>query len=224
MEDNKWWMIDNLKLAGGTTLSASNTNLDNTTDAAFITAWKSLSAQSTVTSTTAPTWRDATDNINTYTNCQPGVPGVSSDSLTGCGYLYNWFAATAGRGIGSISTGDVAASICPVGWHLPSAGTGGATTTNEFAVLNGAMSGNASPVITNNTTTRPKWKSNGPFQGVYAGYWDGTSRNQGGNGYYWSSSAYSANSARILGFYHNRVNPGSGNYTKWYGLSVRCVL
>lgn len=227
MPDGQCWMIDNLKLAGGTTLNASNTNLNNTSDSAFISAWAALSTQSTAISTTAPTWvdpADSTRNTSYYTNCQPGAPGISPDSLTGCGYLYNWYAATAGTGTAAMTTGDATSSICPVGWHLPSAGSGIATATNEFAVLHGAMEGSSTPSTTSTATSRNNWLSTGPFEGAYAGYWLGSFNSQGYNGYYWSASASSAATARVLYFAYNTVAPGSSALAKSYGHSVRCVL
>ena len=56
-----------------------------------------------------------------------------------------------------------------------------------------------------------------------AGYYGGTSLNsRGSSGYYWSSTYYSATSARNLSFNSSSVSP-QGNSTRRYGFSVRAV-
>lgn len=123
-----------------------------------------------------------------------------------------------------MTTGDATSSICPVGWHLPSAGAGTATSTNEFAVLHATMDGSSTPSITSSATSRNNWLSTGPFEGTYAGYWAGSFGNQGYDGYYWSSSALSASNARSLYFSYNIVSPGSHLVAKSNGYSIKCTL
>lgn len=55
------------------------------------------------------------------------------DDYTKCGYLYNWYAATAGTGTYATSTQgtNVSGSICPTGWRLPSAMSDGSTATGN---------------------------------------------------------------------------------------------
>ena len=56
-----------------------------------------------------------------------------------------------------------------------------------------------------------------------SGYCDGTTLdNRGTNGYYWSSSFFSASNAYILIFNSSNVNP-AGNGSRRYGFSVRAV-
>jgi hypothetical protein len=155
MEDGKCWMIDNLKLKGGITLTAANTNFDGTEAIAFATAWKAItsSVQSSTTHTRGRCLNAAGDTVRTPTNgssltcdgsstqsadnnpyiaysdpaaqttaaagwnCNNQVM-INPNSLTNCGYLYNWYTATAGSG--SYGTTDsVTSSICPAGWRLP---------------------------------------------------------------------------------------------------------
>lgn len=150
----------------------------------------------------------------------------STDSQTKCGYLYNWYTATAGTGTYGMISGDSAtASICPVGWRLPNAGSGTAAMTNEFAVLNGAMAGNTNPTLTSDATTQPNWYSDGSFPATYAGYWADGFGQQGYGGLYWSVSAYSNTHAGPLNLYYSSVQPGNNKNTfKRSGLSIRCVL
>ena len=172
-------------------------------------------------------WSDPADPVNTTMseNCQPGAPGLDPNSLSGCGYLYNWFTATAGTGTYAISVDgtNATSSICPLGWTLPSAGTGTAATNNHFAVLNGAMLNGGAPVTTNSAATRANWRANGPFSGSYSGYWTTGFDSQGNLGYYWSSSANNATNARRLYFNYNGVLPGNSTTNKNYGTSVRCI-
>lgn len=158
---------------------------------------------------------------NTTTNDDPNA--YSLDSQSGCGYFYNWYTATAGTGTYSMSTGDTTSSICPIGWRLPSAGTGTADINNEFAVLNGAMIGTG-PSITDDITTQPNWHPDGPFSGAYAGNFSSTFYNQGNIGYSWSASAGSTTNAYYSAFNYNYINPGVLNYTKLYAYPVRCVI
>ena len=117
------------------------------------------------------------------------------------GGYYSWYAATAGEGTQSKSSGDTEHSICPKGWRLP--------TSAEITTL--TSGGNSSPN-----------KTNGKFD-VYAGLCDedGCPRNNGSYGYWWSSTAYSSTNAYNL--YSNSSNFRLYDYNKGYGSSVRCV-
>jgi uncharacterized protein (TIGR02145 family) len=170
-----------------------------------------------------------TANTSMYQNCRPGAPFVATDSLTGCGYLYNWYTATAGIGNytwpadTTANANATTSDICPAGWHLPKAGAGD-TAGNEFATLNGAMLNGGSAVTTSSAATRANWRSGGPFSGVYSGHWDSGFNGQGYRGDYWSSSASSLASARYLYFNYNYVYPGNSSLNKYYGFAVRCVM
>ena len=64
----------------------------------------------------------------------------------------------------------------------------------------------------------------GQWQGSYSGNWNSGFDNQGTNGYFWSSTANSADNARNLNFNSSNVNPGNNNNNKLNGFAVRCVL
>jgi len=155
-----------------------------------------------------------------YWNCI-NQRGVNPKSLTGCGYLYNWYTATAGSGNGGVTTAvNVNSSICPIGWKLPKV-----QSTNEFGILNNAMAtGATTSSTTNSATTRPNWRDKGPFEGSLSGSFTTSFSSTGYYGYYWSSSAYSsAPFAYTLYFLYNYVDPGSyGNRN--LGSAIRCVL
>lgn len=151
--------------------------------------------------------------------------GVNVDSLTGCGYLYNWYTATAGSGnFGTITDTNVSSSICPAGWNLPKGEA--VPSQNEFSILNSAM---ADGVITNSTTnstaTRLNWRANGAYEGSLSGRYESGFVGAGYSGGYWSSSAYSsALDAYYLGFNDSTIDPGNGNISRASGMAVRCVL
>ena len=261
MPDAHCWMIDNLKLAGGTSLTAANTNLDGTQAAYFATAWNSISApvQNAATRSTngiclspngtalgttsgtgtyltcngtgaqsafntpyvAYTNPAGTENSTMYENCTAGTySGTSNNSLTGCGYIYNWYTATAGSGSYAPSSGSVTASICPSGWRLPYN-----TATNDFGVLNNAMAtGAAGSSTANGAANYPNWLYNGPFQGSLSGYYYANFGAQGLEGHYWSAGASSNTHATFLYFRPSGVDPGNVGYYKYYGMAVRCML
>jgi uncharacterized protein (TIGR02145 family) len=243
MPDGKCWMIDNLKLANATLTSADSNVTANFTipanpmnksadhgngvcvggTASGTGAYLTCDGTSTQSAANTPyiAWTDPSSADNSYSDNCTDQNGVSSDSLTGCGYLYNWYTATAGSGSYANTSGDMAQSICPAGWRLPSAGTG---TANEFSVLNGAMLNGGSPSTANTAATRPNWRDKGPFEGSTAGYYYSGFINTGHYGYYWSSSAASTTTVLILNFNYSTLYPGNNAYGKNYGLSVRCVL
>jgi uncharacterized protein (TIGR02145 family) len=143
---------------------------------------------------------------------------TSYTAQTFYGYLYNWYGATAGTGTSTMDSGNATSSVCPSPFRLP---VGGDTaSTNDFAILNGAMAGVA-------PTTLPSyyagWQWTGAWEGVFSGIWTSEMNYQGSDGFYWSSTASSATHASYVYFYSNGVDPASyGN--KYNGFAVRCVL
>jgi uncharacterized protein (TIGR02145 family) len=182
------------------------------------------STQSTTNSGFAA-YSDPSDPTLTATvSCVQGQM-VDPSSTTGCGYLYNWYTATAGTGTYDISSGYVTSSICPAGWHLPRGGDG-TTAQNEFAVLNSAMYNGslAGYGSTSDTKYTQNWWHTGLFAGPRSGYYHSGFASQGGNGYFWSSSAYSSTYAWYLYFNYVYVYPGAYDSNKYYGRAVRCVV
>ena len=230
MQDNKCWMVDNLKYAG-----EANTDLANV-DGTYGLVYNNDSGKfNTVngTSTQSSTNSDKAfyNNPMSASHCY----GTSiQSSYTKCGYLYNWYAATAGTGTYATSTRgtNVSGSICPTGWRLPSATSDGFTATGDgtsytaadFAVLNASM--NAGSLTTGSTTSYPTgWQFTGAWSGVFSGDWVYGFYSQGSSGYYWSSTASSSTNARSLLFNSSYVSPGNsdGNF-KYNGFAIRCVL
>ena len=228
MQDNKCWMIDNLKYAG-----EANTDLANV-DGTYGLVYNNESGKyntvdGTNTQSTANSDKAFYNNPMSASYCY----GTSiQSSYTKCGYLYNWYAATAGTGTYATSTNgtNVSGSICPTGWRLPSGSSDGSTATGngtrytaaDFAVLNASM--NAGSLTSGSTSSYPAgWLFTGAWSGVFSGYRNSGFVNQGSRGYYWSSTGYSSTNARNLNFNSSYVLPADFN-NKWYGIAVRCVL
>ena len=228
MQDNKCWMVDNLKYAGEANTDLANVDgtyglIYNNTDGKYNTVY-GTSTQSTDNSDKA-----FYNNPMSASYCY----GDSiQSSYTKCGYLYNWYAATAGTGTYATSTRgtNVSGSICPTGWRLPSGLSDGSTATGngtrytaaDFAVLNASM--NAGSLTTGSTSSYPTgWQFTGAWSGVFSGYWYNGFNNQGSYGDYWSSTAHSSTDARALYFVSSYVVPGDNDY-KYLGRAVRCVL
>jgi len=161
-------------------------------------------------------------------SCQPGVRGTAPDTLTACGYLYNWYTATAGTGTYAISTVGTTAisSICPSGWGLPSGGSGNSAADNDLAVLNAAMyNGSNTASGTSNADRRKNWYASGPFSGSFAGYFrTGGFVGIGREGNWWSSATYNAGMGKNLSISNTNVITGN-NITapKYDGYAVRCI-
>lgn len=166
-----------------------------------------------------------------YENCI-GDNGVNSDSLTGCGYLYNWYTATAGSGrfdSSRTSAYDVASSICPAGWNLPKGNA--VPAQNQFGILNNAMAtgSSTSSSLVNAATTRPGWDARGAFEGSRAGSFGNVVGVTGGSIRYWSSStsaghnpfAYGLNYLLSSSLLYLAANANSYSIE---GMALRCLL
>ena len=171
---------------------------------------------------------DSTPNCN-YLNASAGCTHFTQDRTNAnrhlsVGNYYNWSAAIASNGSGSLTTttrSDISKnpqnSICPKGWRLPTISNMAYTTansTNEFGRLNQLYNGGGS--------TDPKLISN-PLWFVRSGFVDnGSLVNSGFEALYWSSTVNSSNNAYNLNFTATNVNPANNN-NRNNGRSVRCV-
>jgi uncharacterized protein (TIGR02145 family) len=255
MPDNNCWMIDNLKLAtpgnvlrltpGDSNVTAdfdipanpvnststhSNGRCDSTGMAdgsGFLTCNGTLT--SSVTNDQFAAYTDPTDPDPAYIaaaadSCIEGN-FVDPASTTGCGYLYNWYTATAGA---STSGGPVKSSICPKGWYLPAANSV-SSMQYEFVTLNSAMYDwlMSSPMAAT-ATARQNWWHTGLFAGPRSGYYWGDSLfvEQGTMGYFWGAWLSRSGSQSFgVGAYfsHNIVSPNGAEFHGRWGLAVRCL-
>ena len=159
----------------------------------------------------------------------------------GYGNYYNWPAAMASTtyyNTYSGTTGSDAAgtSLCPLGWHLPlgdiSSGTladganDSANRVGSFSYLDRRMGGTGQGGSTNSitsTTMSTYWRKF-PNNFVYSGAWNvAQTYYRSTRGFYWSSSAISIHNTRSLFFDSSDLHPGTNNYTKYSGSSIRCV-
>jgi uncharacterized protein (TIGR02145 family) len=252
LADGKCWMIDDLKLAG-ITLSDADSNLapgatfeipaDPVNGSAshangacdgggsVTPTGNYLTCDGTATQSATNSHFRVYSDPNLLAACRDNIAHASNTtgmtynpaSPTGCGYLYNWYTATAGSGVFGLTNTDVPYSICPAGWRLPTGGAGG-----EFAVLNGSMkNGSLSPADTDSTAAA-NWFPNGLFQGAHGGfYYNGSISLPGYYGTLWSRTAVaSAGSAAGVFYsydYGGSVTPGNDSSRMLYGFGVRCV-
>lgn len=229
MQDEKCWMVDNLKYAG-----EANTDLANVDGTYGLVYNNDSSKYNTVDGTDTQSTENSDKAFYNNPMSVSYCYGTSiQSSYTKCGYLYNWYAATAGTGTYATSTTgtNVSGSICPTGWRLPSATSDGSTATGngtsstaaDFPVLNASM--NAGSLTSGSTTSSyyANWLFTGAWSGVFSGSWSNGFVLQGSNGYYRSSTANSSAYARSLHFNSSNVYPGNGSSYKYSGHAVRCV-
>ena len=140
------------------------------------------------------------------------------------GNYYNWSAAIASDGSGSLTTStynninlNPQNSICPKGWRLPTISNmsyGTVNSTSEFGRLNQLYNGGGS--------TDPKLIS-APLWFVRSGrILSGSFNYSGSNALYWSSTVYNSINAYGLDFAATGVSPAT-NGGRDRGWSVRCV-
>ena len=114
------------------------------------------------------------------------------------GGYYNYCAASAGSVCAQQTEMDATQSICPAGWTLP---TGGSNSQQS------GITGYASA-----------------FSPVYSGYYlNGTLRNTGSYGYWWSATAYNSSNRYYLYYNSSSLYTSYYYYYKYYGFSVRCI-
>jgi len=227
MQDNKCWMLDNLRYKpnGDTTGTATATGFSAVQLANTGTY---LSTDGTQPSTImVDTKNDAAKYIDPiiYTSgsyCRDNT-NKSPENITKCGLLYNFYTTNAGTiPYNQATAGSTGAgSICPSGWHLPT----GYNASGDFATLDvAAGSTYATSSTPPQTTQLALWWHNGAWRGLLSGYYGNNFYSQGTSGYYWSSSVQGMVYGYYLYFHSASVYPGTTNGNRYYGSAVRCVL
>ena len=200
MRDGKCWMLDNLALGGSSAISLTPNDTN-------ITANWTLPASVTSGFDTYTEARVNTTDINTIS---PDGMSSQPQNQWKIGAYYNYCAASAGS---HCPASDAAAEpgnrdICPKGWRMPSGGPGG-----EYQVIyNAYTDGNNNYADFRTALKLP-----------LSGYYNSTQvYDQGGVGYWWSSTFSNGNN-----MYRLRANTSSiapqGASIRYVGLSMRCV-
>ena len=122
---------------------------------------------------------------------------------TPSGY-YSFYTATAGWGTDDVTSGNSPKDICPKGWRLPTGGSSG-----EFKTLYN----NYNTLVTGD----PYFALNGYVS--YSSYL----RDEGYEGYFWSSTVRDAHYAYDLNVGRQSAARPAQNDDKYYGYSVRCL-
>ena len=230
--DNNYYLVS--KLADGNCWMSQNLALDltkNVTIVASTTSGDTISVTPNYTTqtTTGTTWAQADNNWRSYhpqsseSYYRAGTTKSSSPTGSGDTYLwekagnyYNWYAATAGTGTASMTSGDASASICPKGWRLPS-NSGTKSYYNLITTTYGLASSSAG-----STSLRAD-----PLNFLLTGYYyysNGAMTRQGAGGYYWSSTARSpSTSAYQLNFSTSSISTQNTDGNKGSTDMVRCV-
>ena len=211
LPDGNCWMTQNLRLGDGTktyTLTPANSDV--------LANWTLPIAQTSGDTS----WGDTANTSNT--------PHLYATGNTSYGNYYNWYAATAGTGLGTMSSAsatdltNAAESICPKGWRLPDGGA--VENSKSFYTLNKALGGTGANMT--DPTLRNKYLAS-PYLFPYSGYYhvrsDGV-HDQNSLGRWWSRSA-DATAGLAYSFYidvNDRVYSLFGDYVG-HGLTVRCL-
>ena len=235
LKDGKCWMVENLNLAGGTALSADNTDVTSAYVSSFSTSNNLTKTGNTIVLPAssisgfdydAPNYSYVYNSGNKTSNC------VSP----GCYSYYSWDAATLGSGRAIVTDNtDAEQSVCPKGWKLPSTynGSGTAAEAADFRALMIGYGGSNS-IQTYDSSTTPTgstmYGNIGPgttpdflLAGYYLGYGD-PFKYGGSVAFYWSSTADSDTSkAHYFNVYPSGVNSAWRDY-RYMGFSVRCLF
>ncbi|MBR2795920.1 hypothetical protein IKE13_02630, partial [Candidatus Saccharibacteria bacterium] len=227
LADGNYWMAANLNLAGGTALSADDTDVDASYISSFTTSNNLTKSDNTIVLPAS----SQSFNTNNYSYVY-NSSSTDCSSSTGCYGYYSWDAATLGSGRSiSVANTNASYSICPKGWKLPTTydGSGSAAEATDFRALMIALGGSNSVQTYNSSTTPTGATMYGklvaaPYNFLLTGYYNGDSFYNGGSrGYYWSATSSSSTYARRLYFYSDFVYSASTDLRN-YGFSVRCVF
>jgi len=232
LADNKYWMVENLNLAGGTTLNAGDSNVPSNN-------YYTLPTSTAISSGTSVPSDQFSDNSTAYV-FNTGNNTTTCNSSTPCNSYYSWLAATAG---GKDSSGNAvttngynaAYSICPKGWRLPTSTTSNASAqtspnsnwkTGDWYTLMTAYGANLESNYNNNSDTN-FYTNAGPGtipNFLLAGYYKSGSFVTGGSyGYYWSATSGSSTNGYYSDFNSSGVSSASGSNRR-FGFSVRCLF
>ena len=230
LKDGKCWMVENLNLAGGTALSADDTDVTT----AYIESFSSGRYLTKVDNTIVlPASSNRGFDYDNYSYVYNSGNKTNDCVSPGCYSYYSWDAATLGSGR-SITTYNAEAeqSICPKGWGLPSTRYGSGTTAGatDFRALMISYGGSDS-ITDYNSSTIPTgatmYDSIGPAAApgfLLAGNYSYSKfRSEGSSAAYWSSVLSDTTYAFGLHLTNSTVY-SAYELGKHYGFSVRCLF
>lgn len=207
LADHACWMTENLRLdLSSSELKITEENTNNPTKDFIAAIEKHPSSSSNF----------CTSNTSA---CNNQVKFNSGDFFYAYGVYYNWYTATAGHGIYSISDSRtrVEGDICPKGWSLPT----GYSVNGDFALLDIALGGSGENKYS--TAMSNAWRSY-PNNFVYSGQQKGnTIVNRSETGNYHGASPSSINNSINLWLQSNRVNVNTNGASKFHGQTIRCI-
>ena len=267
LADGNCWMIENLRLADihqengtivPTVLTIVNTNnpLNDGTNVTLKHNYADTQTHDTLsaTSSDATSWCNGSTatcidksrlrTINTTSRAvfTSSETMFSNVDLYAYGNYYNWYSATAGRGVYDFSTNNdsTVGDLCPVGWRLPVGGQTTVNTTGDYYTLiktfMDGMEPNQADVagygysyyygIVNGVNAGKKASNtirSYPSNFVYSGYVSGASQNNRSlYGGYWSSTTNSSDLAFLMSINDAGVSAGTARTSKYEGRVVRC--
>ncbi len=248
LADGKCWMIENLRLDNSATLTIANTNkpLNDGTNVTLKHNYSDTETYNTLSASQDPTttaWcttnaascDDQSMLFTGNTTNRASGPTANGVAMYSYGNYYNWYSATAGNGTYSFGTNNnsVAGDLCPAGWHLPKGGRKANVDVSDFWKLSRATIGvdpanfandyfyyTGTPEGTDASNKMRTYPNNFVYSGSVS---SGSVGSRGSYGYYWSSTAVSSNYAYNLSLSSSNVYPGTINYYKYNGRTVRCV-
>jgi uncharacterized protein (TIGR02145 family) len=151
----------------------------------------------------------------------------NNDATTGATYgkLYNWYAVAGIYDAASLATPSLRKQLVPTGWHVPN--------KSEWTVLSSFLGGQTLAGGKMKETGTTHWLSPNSgatdsvgFTGLPGGWRNNTVGAFdlfGSNGYWWSSTESTSNTAYFCSLYYLSSNAGINSAVKNYGYSVRCV-
>lgn len=182
------------------------------------------------------------ENLRT-TRCSDGTaldfyyPNNDSSKVNTYGCLYNWYAVMHGAASSSAIPSGVQ-GICPVGWHVPSAGEWSQleyyvssqnqylcdTNTSSIAKALANTTGWANSNINCQVGKKAAENNSTGFSALPAGYYYSSEyKNLNAQALFWTSTERSATSAYERQISYTSTGMGSSYYNKNYGYSVRCL-
>ena len=216
---------------------AESTNFSNSTTANSLYSTDGSNDTINIGSESDPGYRmPRYNNLNTPENASNRPQNPTSNSFTNnntrvgmysYGNYYTWHAAIADTTY--YSSGDHGTtSLCPTGWRLP---IGAQSTANmSFGKLSVELGGPAGGATADSSSTPTGTEMSKIFRSypnnfLYSGYFNTSSADyRGSYGNYWSSTALNNYNSYRLYLNSTNVYPGTRNYSKNYGLSIRCVV